>query len=108
MKYARIIIGLLIVLIILVTIDLTTGIWFWNKKNLMLEPSNFNNILTPIISFCAFIVYSLALITTIRQNKIILSQNIKPFFEKQIDEYLMNYDLSDELAEELLEYIKTL
>jgi ABC-type uncharacterized transport system permease subunit len=84
MKYARIIFGLLIVLIILVTIDLTTGIWFWNRKNLMFEPSNFNNTLTPIISFCAFIVYTIALFTTIRQNKIILSQNIKPFFEKQI------------------------
>ena len=31
-----------------------------------------------------------------------------PRVRKQIDEYLMNYDLSDELAEELLEYIKTL
>ena len=26
--------------------------------------------------------------------------------QEQIDEYLMNYDLSDELAEELLEYIQ--
>ena len=33
-------------------------------------------------------------------------QNGNVLTQEQIDEYLMNYDLSDELAEELLEYIQ--
>ena len=43
---------------------------------------------TPVFSILAVIVYSLALFTTIRQNKIILSQNIKPFYEKEIEKLL--------------------
>ena len=35
-------------------------------------------------------------------------QNGNVLTQEQIDEYLMNYDLSDELAEELLEYIQVI
>ena len=68
---------------------LLTGIWFWDRNIFLSKPSNFNNILSPIISFFALIVYSIALFTTINQNKIILSQNIKPHYEKEIKEYLI-------------------
>lgn len=116
MKGKTIIIGLLIICIILLILDISTGIWFWNRVNLLFNSSNFNNILTPIISFLAFIIYALALYMTIKQNKILLSQNIKPFYEKRIDELIINskknkinYYTDDEIKEcHLLEYINVL
>lgn len=81
------IIILLITAISLLIIDLLTGFWYENKLNLLFSSNEFNNISTPIISFFAFIVYALALYMTIKQNKIILSQNIKPHYENEIEEY---------------------
>ena len=88
MKTKHIIIGLLTLLIVLLSTDLITGIWFWNKYNLIFDSDNFNNILTPIVTFLAVIIYTIALFLTIRQNRIILSQHIKPHFEKEIEELL--------------------
>lgn len=80
------IIILLFCVILLITVDLLTGIYFWNRSHLNFNSQNFNNIVTPIVSAVAAIIYALALKTTLRQNKIILSQNIKPHFERNIDE----------------------
>jgi len=78
----------LIIASLLLIVDLLTGIWYWNKINLLFNSNKFNNIFTPIISFLAFIVYALALYMAIKQNEIILSQNIKPHYENEIDEYI--------------------
>ncbi|MFA7446067.1 MAG: hypothetical protein WCY89_08985, partial [Flavobacteriaceae bacterium] len=54
--------------------------------------SKFNNVATPVISFVAVIIYTITLYYSIKQNRIILSQNrtilsqgIKPFYDKEID-----------------------
>src|SRR5690606_33835348 len=86
-NFYLVIIILLSLCAILLLIDITTGIWFWNRKNLVFESSIFNNVLTPTISFFSFIVYSGALYLAIKQNRIILSQNLKPYYENEILEY---------------------
>jgi hypothetical protein len=92
MKYKKIILFLLGVFILLLTIDLVTGVWFWNRNYLEFSSQLFNNILTPIISLIAVIIYSFALYQSIKQNKImhsqyriLFSQNIKPYYEKEIE-----------------------
>jgi len=82
-------IALIFILIILISIDLSTGIWYWNKLNLKFDSNEFNNIATPILTMIATPIYALALYTTIRQNKITLSQNLKPFYEKEIDNLIL-------------------
>ncbi len=54
------------------------------------EPKSeeFNNIITPILTIIATVIYAWALINTIKQNDIILSQTIKPHFEGEIEDLL--------------------
>jgi len=85
MKTTNIIIILIIIAIGLLLADLLTGIWYWNRLNLKFDPNNYNNIITPTFAVVATIIYGLALFNTIKQNKIILSQNIKPYYEKEIE-----------------------
>lgn len=77
-------IGLLIILMVLVLIDLGTGIFYWNRENLNFDATNYNNIVTPTATVLAFGVYTITLIYLIRQTKIIHSQNMKPFFEAKL------------------------
>jgi hypothetical protein len=79
----KIILGLLIIIAILISIDIFTGIFYWNRLNLDFSSDSFNDIVTPIISFFAFVTYAITLIYLIKQNKIILSQNLKPHYEKE-------------------------
>ena len=83
LKYI-IIIGLLILIIVLLGVDIFTGIWYWNRSNLIFDSENFNNIFTPILAFIAIITYSIALFTSIKQNRILHNQNIKPYYLKAI------------------------
>ena len=92
MKITHTIIILLVIAIALLLTDLFTGIWYWNQLNLNFDSANFNNIVTPIFTIIATIIYGFALFLTINQNKIvlnqnkiILSQNIKPYYEKEIE-----------------------
>lgn len=75
-KIIYFLIALLSILILLILIDLSTGIWYWNKLNLKFNSSEFNNIVTPILTMIATPIYAWALYTTIKQNKIALSQNL--------------------------------
>lgn len=99
-----IIIGLLITLIVLILIDIFTGIFFWNRLNLVFDASNYNNIVTPTATVLAFCVYTVTLIYLIRQTKIIQSQNMKPFFETKLkiliskaESVIIEYKGSDEV-----------
>lgn len=85
MKYIKILIGLFLMIIALLLIDILTGIFYWNRSNLIFDASTFNNISTPIIASVSFLVYSAALFFTIKQNKIILSQHLRPYYEREID-----------------------
>ena len=80
-----IIIILLSIIIFLLVIDIFTGIWYSNRHNLQFDSGIFNNILTPILTFIATIIYGIALFTTINQNKIIISQNLKPYYERELE-----------------------
>ncbi len=73
---------------ILLLIDIFTGFWFWNRYNLIFDSAEYNNIITPTLTFIATVIYGSALFLTIRQNKIILSQNIKPHYEREIESYI--------------------
>lgn len=88
MKLQNYILASLIILIVLVLIDISVGIWYWNRLNLIFNSTEFNNILTPLLTISAVIIYAWALNTTRNQNKIILSQSIKPFYEKEIQKYV--------------------
>lgn len=85
MKIKQIIIFLLCIATLLLLTDLITGIWYWNRLNLKFDSEKFNNIITPLFTIIATIIYAFALFTTINQNKIILSQNLKPLYEKEIE-----------------------
>jgi hypothetical protein len=85
MKYSKILIGLFLIIITLLLIDIFTGIFYWNRLNLLFDSSEFNNITTPIISVVSFIVYSLALFLAFKQNKTILSQHLRPYYEREIN-----------------------
>jgi|GEM_PF-4114447 len=62
-------------------------VWFWFAKDMHLEwdAPNFNNVVTPIATVIALAVYGYALLQTIEQNKIILSQSFKPHVEREFD-----------------------
>lgn len=70
--------------IIILLIEIGIGVWYWNELK-PFNSSDFNNVVTPSLSFVAIIIYAWALANTIRQNKIILSQSIKPYYEKEIE-----------------------
>jgi hypothetical protein len=89
MKTYRILFIFCALIITLLLIDLLSGIWYWNRLNLIFDAAIFNNLLTPIMTVLATIIYGWALFTTINQNKIILSQNIKPYYEKEIAKYVL-------------------
>jgi hypothetical protein len=92
MKFQQITIILISVLIILISIDLTTGIFYWNRLNLAFSAENFNNILTPIVAIISLFVYALALIINFRQSQIIQSQHIKPYFTDEIHKQRLNFE----------------
>lgn len=100
----KLLVGLIVVfsvLIILVLTDLIIGIWYWNKMNLQFNSSEFNNILTPIVSLVSFGVLIYAVLVSVRQNRITLSSNIKPHFENKIQSILntlKNTTIDDFLA----------
>jgi len=84
----------IVILIILSLIDIFTGIWFWNRKYLEFNSLIFNNIVTPVAQIIGIITFSISLFFIYKQtkllndqNKIILSQNSKPYYEKQIENY---------------------
>jgi len=86
-KLSYLIISLLIAFIILVSIDILTGIYYWNRSNLIFDAAKYNNIVTPTATVFAFAVYTVTLLYLIRQTKIIQSQNMKPFFEAKLTDF---------------------
>lgn len=84
MKFKQIILTLISILIVLVLIDILSGIFYWNRLNLRFNAENFNNIITPFVAVIALIVYSLALIINFKQSQIIQSQHLKPHFTDAI------------------------
>lgn len=54
--------------------------------NLEWEP--IMTVITPITSIVAVLIYSVALFTAIRQNRMLLSQNLRPHFEELINDYI--------------------
>jgi len=86
MNFRAILTYLLIILIILIAIDIGTGIWFWNRENLIFDSATFNNVATPLLTVSAIIIYGIALNTSMKQNKIILSQSLKPQYDELISD----------------------
>ena len=84
MKINHIFITLLSIVIILLALDLILGCWYYNKNNLIFSSSEFNNIVTPSLTIVATIIYALALFSALNQNKIVLSQNLKPHYLEEI------------------------
>lgn len=81
--YLIILIALIVAILLL--IDILTGIWYWNKYNLIFDSYEFNNILTPSLTIIATIIYATALFLSLKQNRIVLSQNIKPHYEIELE-----------------------
>ncbi|PIF34318.1 hypothetical protein CLU81_4957 [Flavobacterium sp. 9] len=80
-----ILIALVLFVIILLTIDILTGFWYWNRYNLIFDSYEFNNLVTPSLTIIATIIYAYALFLSLKQNKIVLSQNIKPHYERETE-----------------------
>jgi hypothetical protein len=85
-------ISLIVVLISLVSADLITGIFYWNREYLSFDTSTFNNLFSPVASICASIIYGATLYFIIKQTKIFRSQSIKPHFENEIQVLKEKYD----------------
>lgn len=83
-KKSTVIIYLLALIALLVSIDILTGIWYWNRFNLAFSSLEFNNILTPITGLIALVIYSYTLRVTIRQNRTITSFTIKDSLIKDL------------------------
>lgn len=79
---------LLVTLIIIISSDLIVRVWFNKNLDLLFDSVIFNNVVTPLFTIISVIIYSVALFLTISQTKIILSQNIKPFYEKEIEKFI--------------------
>lgn len=88
MKVNKLLIGLLTLIAIFLIINFFTKFWIIDTSLMDADLENFNNLLTPTISLLAFVTYSIALFFTIRQNKLLISQNIKPFYEELIQDYI--------------------
>lgn len=69
-----------LVVILSVITMFVLGIYYFSHND-----ESFNNIATPFVALLSLVVYSIALFHSFRQNRIILSQGIKPDFDKQID-----------------------
>ena len=102
MKLIKLLIILLLAVAVLLLIDLGTGIWYWNRDHLVLDAQNLNNVVTPIIAIFSLFVYGYTLRIAIRQNetaayqnKVILSQNIKPYYEKEIEECIQKAKITE-------------
>lgn len=78
--------------IILILIDIVIRCFFGFNFQLPFESTYFNNIVTPLATCIAAYIYALALFNSIKQNKILLSQTIKPYFEKEIDRLIIESD----------------
>lgn len=76
---------LVFVLIVLVILDLSLGIGYVTKANLHFNPENFNNVLSPLFSLLALFASLVALLFSFGQNKLALSQNLKPHYEMEIE-----------------------
>ena len=73
---------LLISIPILLSIDIAIRLLFHFR--LTFDANNFNNIVTPIGAILSTILFFIALWFAIKQNEIILSQNIKPHIEDRL------------------------
>ncbi|MEZ4811540.1 MAG: hypothetical protein R2819_14365 [Allomuricauda sp.] len=102
MKYSKLLIGLFLFTSTLLIIDILTGIFYWNRLNLSFDSSEFNNISTPIIATASFIVYSLALFLAFKQNKTILSQHLRPYYEREIDKIVSDLE-NEKINTELID-----
>ena len=85
MKKNRIYYSVLGLVLILLIADILTRLFLLNSLDLSFESSSFNNIITPVFTIIASLIYGCALYNTINQNKILLSQNLKPYFENEIE-----------------------
>lgn len=86
--FIYILIILVILAIALLLIDIFTGIWYWNRCNLIFNSTEYNNILTPSLTIVATLIYGYALFLSLKQNKIVMSQTIKPHYEREIENYI--------------------
>lgn len=82
-KYIIALIILLVLTCGLIAVDILIRIWF--QFDLVFDPVNFTNIGTPIIGIVSLVVYLITLLFLMKQNKVIQSQNLRPYFERQID-----------------------
>ena len=80
------VINLLRFIVAIVIVDIVIRIWFSSGLNLVFSSTEFNNIITPLATIIAVIIYYSALRNSNHQNKILMSQNLKPYFDKKIDE----------------------
>ena len=90
-KLKKYIIVLLILIALLILVDILSGIWCWNRLNLLFDfevfkevASLFSNIALPIISAVAIFIYYQALKESQKQNNILRSQNLKPYFDAKL------------------------
>jgi hypothetical protein len=83
---------LLIITIVLILIDIAIRCFFGFNFQLFFESAYFNNIVTPIATCIAVYIYTMALFNSVKQNKILLSQTIKPYFEKEIERLIKESD----------------
>jgi hypothetical protein len=71
---------------ILLLVDILVRIWFGRfHQSLSFNPENFNNIVSPFVGLVSLLFFGYTVLETIRINRVLISQNLRPHFEKEID-----------------------
>jgi hypothetical protein len=77
---------LLVTFSMIVSVDILIRIWFGKfHQTLSFNPENFNNIVSPFVGMISLLFFGYTVLETIRINKVLMSQNLRPHFEKEID-----------------------
>lgn len=85
MKYSKLIFIILIFLIALISIDIAIRLFYCTKIHLSFNSQEFNNILSPIISFFGFVGVIVTILLTLRQIKHQQGSNYFNYYKEQIN-----------------------
>jgi hypothetical protein len=82
-------IGIVIIILLFIADIIITAIPLNVPNN---SGQSFNNWITPVVSLLSLAVYAIALFVSIRQNKTLISQNLKPVYENNFERIRRSFD----------------
>jgi len=81
--------------VVLLLVDIAVHVWFGNRYHLKFDDATFNNVVTPIVSVITAIAFVYISFNqnklVLRQNKIIISQGLKPYYEQLVKKLIAKF-----------------